>query len=56
MLFSPSLIFLTYPCSDWENHLQVAESEYKATQAEISHCRQLYDNVSREIERLSVSL
>lgn len=55
MLFSSSLIYLTRLGSDWQRHLEAAESEYKATQAEINHCRQVYDSVSREIERLSVS-
>lgn len=56
MLFSSSLVYLTQLGSDWETHLQAAESEYKATQAEMNHRRQVYDSVSHEIERLSVSL
>ncbi|KAF8551706.1 P-loop containing nucleoside triphosphate hydrolase protein [Imleria badia] len=39
---------------DWESHLQAAESEYKTIQAEITHCRQVYDSLLREIERISV--
>ena len=50
----PSCISLRLD-SDWEKHLQAAESEYKLIQAEINHYRQVYDNVCREIQGLSVS-
>lgn len=56
MLFSLSLIYLIPSGSDWESHLQAAESEYKTIQAEISHLRQVYDGLSPEIEKLSVSV
>lgn len=54
-MLSTPLPILTVPGSDWEKNLQAAESEYKAVQVEINQCRQIYDNVSREIETLSVS-
>ncbi|KAG6377141.1 P-loop containing nucleoside triphosphate hydrolase protein [Boletus reticuloceps] len=38
---------------DWEKNLHAAESEYKATQADVNHCRQVYDSLCHEIEKLS---
>lgn len=44
-----------YSGSDLEAQLQAAESEFKATQAEISHLAQFYNDLSRKIDNLSVS-
>ncbi|KAN0087613.1 hypothetical protein V8E55_006234 [Tylopilus felleus] len=39
---------------DLEAQLQAAESEFKATQAEISHLAQFYNDLSRKIDNLSI--
>ncbi|KAF9221585.1 P-loop containing nucleoside triphosphate hydrolase protein [Gyrodon lividus] len=39
---------------EWKERLHSAEAEYKATQAEYNQYRQAYDNLSREINTLTV--